>query len=150
MNMIKIILLLGIMMIIVGAFVGFICLQVHISKNNKRGKFTIPIVMFLLPFIMGLILVVISFVPYNTRTESGYEEVETNYVYNEDDELVIQEEVSEDGDFGVATAGIVITVVYVSIVMGWPTAIVTLIIELVYRSKRKQITDEEVIDIQNL
>lgn len=150
MSKLNIIIILFVMMIIVGAFVGFICLQVHISKNNKRGKFAIPIVMFLLPFIMGLILVVISFVPFYTRTESGYGEVETNYVYNEDDELVIQEEVSEDGDFGVSTAGIVIIVVYVSIVMGWPTAIVTLIIELVYRSKRKRITDEDVIDIQNL
>lgn len=149
MNLILVVLFLVTMAIFVGVFVGLICLQVHISKNNKKGKFAIPIIMFLLPFIA--IVLIISF---GAVKDSGTREVETSVstkVVEEDGDVIIEEEiVEEDSNVTTYFGGSIIAIAYTTIVIGWPTAIITLIIELVYRSKRKQIADEDVIDIQNL
>lgn len=143
------ILILLAMLILTGVFVGLICLQVSISKNNKRGKFAIPIVMFLLPFIM-VILAMCSVYSVRYHTVSSSTEVETNITYDEEGEIVEIEEISEGVDAPAVLDTTIFIFVYGAILLGWPTAIITLIIELVYRSKRKHITDEEVIDIQNL
>lgn len=142
MNMIKIILLLIGMIIVVGAFVGIICLQVHISKNDKRGKFAIPIIMFALPFITAALFFVPGVVVMENNKSSST--VTETYVVEQEDEIS-----DEEGNFALA-AGAILILMYPAMILGFPCAIITLIIEMVYRSKRKRITDEEVIDIQNL
>lgn len=161
-NISKIVILFIAMIVAVGFFVGAICLQVHISKNNKRGKFVIPIIMFLMPFIMGVIVMAISVVSYNVHKVSPTTaiEVETaENILNEDGELIEgQDAVSDveiiersEGTAGTRTgAAIIMFPTIIGGALSFPCAIITLIIELVYRSKRKNITDEEVIDIQNL
>lgn len=124
-NISKIVILFIAMIVAVGFFVGAICLQVHISKNNKRGKFIIPIILFLMPIIIGVFIVTIGMLAYSATAVEG-------------------SAVTKLGRAIIVFPGIA------GGALSFPCAIITLIIELVYRSKRKHITDEEVIDIQNL
>lgn len=147
-----VILLVGVILAI-GIFVGAICLQLNISKNNKRGKFVIPIIMFIMPFIVVL-LVIISFLPVHqedTKSENqiGIESVEKT----PDNEVEMQDNIQdleiESGENNILPGAIIIVIMACGM-LSVPCAITTLVIELVYRSKRRRITDEEVIDIQNL
>lgn len=154
-NISKIVILFIAMIVAVGFFVGAICLQVHISKNNKRGKFAIPIIMFAMPFIVILFSIIIYLVPVRS-TYTTEIQVETSQVVMNDEKIQVEEpdvEIIErsEGTAGTRTgAAIIMFPTIIGGALSFPCAIITLIIELVYRSKRKNITDEEVIDIQNL
>lgn len=154
--MLNLIILFISMIVVIGIFGGAICLQLHISKNNKRGKFAIPIIMFLMPIIMGLFIVVIGLVPiYNHKVSSDtvIESQTSQVILDENGEIIEGEPniVTVEGSAEASyVAGVIIFPMLMASVLGFPCAIITLIIELVYRSKRKKITDQDVIDIQNL